>query len=344
MPRRHHVVWGVLVVIAIIPVLLGAAGLIGLPLAAFILPGGADRGGFGDALLGVTAAGAGPYVVRGPRLVGSLEASPSPEAKTYTVVVRIPAVAWIPSLVTATSLPFIYAITRRELHGSLVIPFSVAFLFASLSMAVALAILIPPEILEGAELPSVALATLSHDPVGRSVTLTYRTSGTSITGVYSCEVEVAGSTFNCTAVAHPPDTVDVGIPLSAYKLLYNESDDVMSSMILRINVSLDYGWASGSFKLNVLWKNLRFIAGEGRLLIENPNPIPFTLENVTIMYIAEDAGPRLVSTDVLGDMVVPPGSVVSIPVEPCDWAAYVTFRYEYKFSEGGVVEESIRVG
>ncbi len=251
---------------------------------------------------------------------------------------------WVPSLVAVVSLPLIYAFARRWLHGSLIIPFSVAFLFASLSMSIALSVLVPPGILEGAQIPRVTLIEVNHDPIVRSVILSYQAEGTSIVSVNSCIVVVAYTRFNCTGVVYPGGKVVVGIPHSAYEYLYNVSEGRVSSFIVRVNVSLEHGWASGSFKVNVLWRSLRVLADHWRLSVENPNPIPFILENVTIRYIEEGAAPRLLKYEALGDIVVPPGGSVYITAEPGGWAAYVSFKYKYKFAEGGVIEESVRLG
>lgn len=343
MARRHYTALAVLVAIALAPVLLGAGSIIGLPLAAFILPG-KGLGGFGEAILGVASQGGGPYVVRGPGFLGSLEPEPAADKASYTTMITLPPILWVPSLVAVASLPLIYALTRRRLHGSLIIPFSVAFLFASLSMSIALSVLIPPSILEGARIPRVTLMEVSHDPITRSVVLSYQAEGASIVGVNSCRVVVADAGFNCTGVVYPGGRVVVGIPLNAYEYLYNVSGGRVSSFIVEVNVSLERGWASGSFKVNVLWRSLRVLAGDWRLTVENPNPIPFTLENVTIRYIGEGAAPRLLRYEALGDIIVPPGGSVYITAEPGSWAAYVSFKYKYKFAEGGVVEESVRLG
>lgn len=358
---RHRALLAVAVALSVAPAVLGVAGLAGLRVAMFIVPGGLSGDGFGDLAVGVShtpdEGSHGLYVVRGPRLAGTLlegggglgEAG-ARGASVYRILALLPPAIWIPLLALLASLPLAYSLADRRLHGSLAITLTMALLFTVLTVSVSASTLLPANIApaniaEDIGVPTVSLSAISHKPVEGVAILKYTLKGASLKEVSKCLILEPGSTFKCTARVMPSGEVVVEIPSEAYEHLYRMSAGSISSMRLRLNVTLDKGWASGLFDLSVRWERLRVHAEGWRAVVENPNPIPFTLEDVSIQYISYQGGtPQLVKVERLGDVRVPPGGEASIPVEPGGWVAYVTFRYHYKFAGGGVVEESVRIG
>lgn len=188
--------------------------------------------------------------------------------------------------------------------------------------------------------PSLELrgVTLSND--GRTVLVDYYQASVFARNVTSCEIIVFNTTLNTVCFLRG-SIVSVTIPQKVYSLAYKLANATVTSISVRLNVTLDKGWVYGTYAYVINWRPLDVTVNSSNVIVKNPNYIPINLTRVKITYIALSSfnTPIVVKVEELGNMTVNPRDAVAIHVKNIGKYAYVEFTYDYKFASGGVVFE-----
>jgi len=164
-------------------------------------------------------------------------------------------------------------------------------------------------------------------------------------GVNSCNILISNISYLCKHVWTSASAVVVDIPREAFYESYKYSNSTIASIGIALNVSFDKGWLYGVYNYIFNWRPLTIEIVNRSLIVRNPNPIPFNLTNVRVVYMDFDSFGRstIVKEELLGNMTVEPLSSVEIePVEKGRYC-YIQFTYSYKFSDKGYVYESRRI-
>jgi len=166
-----------------------------------------------------------------------------------------------------------------------------------------------------------------------------------VVGVESCSILVGNSLHPCEYVWASGSRVVIGIPSEVYYESYNYSNSTIATIGVALNVTFDKGWLFGVYNYTFNWRPLAVEVANRGLVVYNPNPVPFNLTNVRVVYLDFDSfgRPIVVGEEALGNMTVEPLSSVVIEPEAKGSYCYIQFTYSYKFAEKGYIYESRRI-
>jgi len=269
----------------------------------------------------------------------------------YVAVLRIPREVWAPAVLALAG--FHLWLRRRGLAGllrgweerDLRVATALVATFILLDLAVVLltplywfsyrAVL--PE-------PGVELRRFTVENFSTAV-LEYGVSHAKMLWVGSCSIIAGSSSYPCSYVQASNSTVIVGIPWEVYREAYRSSESFIAAIGVALNVTFDKGWLYGVYRYTFNWRPLAVEVVNGSLRVYNPNPIPFNLTGVKVVYMDFDEFGRtvVVGEEALGNITVKPLSSVEIKPEARGSYCYIQFTYSYKFSDKGYVYESRRI-
>jgi len=268
----------------------------------------------------------------------------------YVAVLWIPREAWIPTALGLVGFYFYRSKSRKAKHqesenDDLGFASVVLAVFAILNIAVLF--LVPVYWFSyGAVLP-IPRAELRGFTIKNFTTgvAEYIVSNAEVLGVESCKILAGNITYPCGSVSVRNTTVIVSVPKEVYYTSYSLSDADVTTVRVALNVTFDKGWVYGVYNYTFNWKPLRVEVVNRSVVVYNPNPIPFDLTNITVVYMGYDDFGRTVMFDekVLGNATVEPLSSIVIEPDAKGAYCYVRFTYSYKFANGGEVYESRRI-
>jgi len=294
----------------------------------------------------VTAVEQGYVVTKG-------DANPRPDPPVprsrvaYKVVAVVPREAWLPPGLAGLA---VYAwrgrVWRvlREAPGDLEAATLVVASFLTLLLALEFLVSVPlyprpPEV----ALPQVQLRAIDHNATSGTIRAYYTVDHTSITGVRGCHLQALGlrDAWGCSAWLVGGYEVIARVPPGFYRELYLASNQSTSFFTLNLTLDLDHGRGvlRGSYPLAYTWRPLRVNATWERVVIVNPNPIPFNATVHVVAYNLSLSGPIIVA-EYTRNITVGPGSALTVPLGHPAREARVIVRYPYRFAGGGVVEAS----
>jgi len=173
----------------------------------------------------------------------------------------------------------------------------------------------------------------------------YSISYTEMRSVDSCSISIGDSSYRCSYVWISGSTAVVGISREVFHDAYIRSNGTIVKISIALSASFDKGRVYGVYNYVFNWKPLDVNVAGKSLVVYNPNPIPFNLSNIRIVYLDLDrfGRPFVVGEEHLGNMTVEPLSQMVIVPEEKGSYCYIQFTYGYKFSGKGTVYESRRI-
>jgi len=268
----------------------------------------------------------------------------------YVVVLWIPREAWIPVALGLAGLYFYRSKSRNgerqknedddiRLASVVLVVFSilnitVLFLVPVYWFSYGVVLLVPRVELRGFAMENFTTAVAE-----------YTVYNAEIVSIESCRVLVGNITYPCGSVSVRNTTVVAGVPREAFYVSYDLSDTDIATIRMALNVTFDKGWVYGVYNYTFNWKPLRVEVVNRSVVVYNPNPIPFNLTNITVVYMGyDDLGrPVVIGEEALGNATVEPLSSIVIKPEPKGSYCYVRFTYSYRFTKEGYVYESRRI-
>jgi len=271
----------------------------------------------------------------------------------YVAVLRIPRELWIPVVVGLAGLYFYISWGRRVKAGrpgtweGEDLRLATVALIAFVALDLIVIFLVPVYLFSykvALPVPRVGLRGFTVENFTTAVA-EYTVYNAEIVGVESCRVLVGNITYPCGSVSVRNTTVVAGVPREAFYASYGLSDTDVATIRVALNVTFEKGWVYGVYNYTYNWKPLRVEVVNRSVVVYNPNPIPFNLTNVKVVYMGyDDLGrPVVLGEEVLGNATVEPLSSMVIRPEAKGAYCYVWFAYSYKFADGGEVYESRRI-
>ncbi|PUA31281.1 MAG: signal peptidase I [Zestosphaera tikiterensis] len=276
----------------------------------------------------------------------------------YKVVSHIPSEFWIPAVLALTA--FYVFKKRREIAstlktitpGEMRVAYAVFIFFVIVDIATVFLVGVqyfsPATVLIK---PSVELRGMEVSKDGGSVYLTFTVENAEPLNVSLCEVTLLNATFPCLTHRLVGSVAVVEVPREVYSYAYRASNNYITYVSLRLNITFDKGWVEGRYSYTINWRALQVSVINNSVVINNPNYIQFNLTEVKVIYMGVKQPfntPEVLKIEYLSDYVVGAGKSLTIDVMPVNGSryAYVEFKYEFKFwpyGGGGVVLERRRV-
>jgi len=269
----------------------------------------------------------------------------------YVAVLHIPREVWVP---VALGLAGLYLYRRRRdiaeylrREGDWDLGVATMVVVAFVLLDVALVLLAPVywfSYRAVLQVPNVELRGFTVENFSTAV-VEFSVSYAEVVGVESCSIIVGNSLHPCEYVWASGSRVVVGIPRTVFYESYRYSNSTIATIGVALNVTFDKGWLFGVYNYTFNWRPLAVEVVNGSLSVYNPNPVPFNLTNVRVVYLDFDSfgRPIVVGEEVLGNMTVEPLSSVEIKPEAKGSYCYIQFTYGYKFAEKGYIYESRRI-
>jgi len=269
----------------------------------------------------------------------------------YVAVLRVPREIWVPAALGLAGL-YLYSrrrdiaeYLRREEDWDLRAATAVVAVFIILDLAVVFVVPVYWFSYRTVILyPNVELRGFTVENFSTAV-VEFSVSYAEMVGVESCSVIVGNSLHPCEYVWASGSRVVVGIPRGVFHEAYGYSNSTIATIGVALNVTFDKGWLFGVYNYTFNWRQLSVEVANGSLAVYNPNPVPFNLTNVRIVYLDFDnlGRPVVVGEEALGNMTVEPISSVVIKPEARGSYCYIQFTYGYRFAERGYIYESRRI-
>jgi len=276
----------------------------------------------------------------------------------YKVVLHIPREFWFPVVLTLVAY-YVFR-RRREIAstlktitpGEMRVAYTVFIFFVIVDVTTVFLVSVqyfsPATVLIK---PSVELRSMEVSKDGGSIYLTFTVKNAEPLNVSLCEVTLLNTTFPCLTHRLVGSVAVVEVPREAYSYAYRASNNYITYVSLRLNITFDKGWVEGRYPYTINWRALQVSVINNSVVINNPNYIQFNLTEVKVIYMGVKQPfntPEVLKIEYLSDYVVEAGKSLTIDVMPVNGSryAYVEFKYEFKFwpyGGGGVVLERRRV-
>jgi len=269
----------------------------------------------------------------------------------YVAVLQIPREVWISAVLGLVGV-YLYR-KRREVADylrsgedkDLKVAFTVLTVFILLDLSIIFVVPVYWYSYRAVLLhPNVELAKFTVENFSTAV-IELSLSYAEMLGVKTCNILVNNISYPCDYVWASVSTIVVGIPREVFHESYKYSNSTIASIGIALNITFDKGWLYGVYNYVFNWRPLAVEVVNRSLVVYNPNPVPFNLTNIRVVYMDLDSFGRttVVKEEYLGNMTVEPLSKIVIePVEKGRYC-YIQFTYSYKFSDKGYVYESRRI-
>jgi hypothetical protein len=188
--------------------------------------------------------------------------------------------------------------------------------------------------------PDFALKSTNLSEDGSIIYLNYTIKELEIRALSKCLIFAFNFSFVCNSKTEK-DRIIVFVPKEIYPILYDYSNSSVSYFYLRINITLDKGFAIWNNSYAVEFKPLLVKTGNLSVEVYNPNFIDFNLTNVRILYYPSTNQLPIIKE--LGEIKVKARETVKINADAFNGIIYISFQYNYKFAKNGVVYESRQV-
>jgi len=269
----------------------------------------------------------------------------------YVAVIHIPREVWIPVALGLAGLylyrrrRYIVEYLRREEDWDLRVATAIVAVFILLDLAVVFVVPVYWFSYRAVlQVPNVELRRFTVENFSTAV-VELSVSYAEMVGVESCSILVGSSSHPCGYVWASDSRIVASIPRSVYYEAYEYSNSTIAAIGVALNVTFDKGWLYGVYNYTFNWRPLSVEVVNWSLVVYNPNPIPFNLTNIRVIYLDFDSfgRPVVVGEEALGNMTVEPLSSIEIKPEVKGSYCYIQFTYSYKFAEKGYMYESRRI-